>query len=177
MTVVFQRHQMMPLNSPLKTFEVFSFGPVNIQQHKPGKTIPWLKKGKSRGKKINQNLTSLWLLSLMSSEDWKGYFRPGFNLMEQQGSSFLLDPWNNHVWWNHCGHICWNLPSFRICFKRRNLSVLKGHNYFPSPSLVPGTMIRHQSIILDPPNPECFSQLLPPCACLVGQPLGTVNLH
>lgn len=94
--------------------------------------------------------------------------------MEQQGSSFLLDPWYNRVWWNHCGHICWNLPSFQICFKRLNLSVFKGHDYFSSPSLVPGMAIRHQSSILDPPRPEYCSQLLSPCACLVGQPLGTV---
>lgn len=97
--------------------------------------------------------------------------------MEQQGSSFLLDPWYNHVWWNHCGHICWNLPSFRICFKRLNLSVFKGHDYFSSPSLVPGTVTLYQSNILDPPGPECCSQLLSPCACLVGQPLPTAFIY
>lgn len=97
--------------------------------------------------------------------------------MEQQGSSFLLDPWYNHVWWNHCGHICWNLPSFRICFKRLNLSVFKGHDYFSSPSLVPGTVIRHQSSIWDPPHPECCSQLMSPCVCLAGPPLGTVSFY
>lgn len=129
MTVASERHQMVPsLN-----FWSVSFGPANIQQHKPGKTILCLKKWKSKGKKINQNLTSLWLLSSMSSKDSKGYFRPGFDLMEQQGSSFLLDPWYNHIWWNHCGHICWNLPSFQICFKRLNPSVFKGHHFFSSP--------------------------------------------
>lgn len=156
---------------------MFSFGSANIQQYKPGKTILCLKKNKRAGEKINQNLTFLWLLSLMSSKDWKGYFRPGFSLMEQQGSSFLLDPWYNHVWWNHCGHICWNLPSFRICFRRLNLSVFKGHDYFSSPSLVPGMAIRHQSSILVPPRPQCFSGLLSPCACLVGSPLGTALIY
>jgi len=58
----------MPLNSPLQTFEVFSFGAASIQQHKPGKTTPCLKKERA-GEKINQNPTSLWLLFLMSSKD------------------------------------------------------------------------------------------------------------
>lgn len=97
--------------------------------------------------------------------------------MEQQGSSFLLDPWYNHVWWNHCGHICWNLPSFQICFKRLNPSVFKGQDYFSSPSLVPGTAILHQSNIRDPPRPKCCSQLLSACACLVGQPLRAVLIY
>jgi len=54
------------LNSLLQAFEVFSFGPANIQQHKPGKTIPCLNKRKSRGKnKSKPNFPLAFILDVI----------------------------------------------------------------------------------------------------------------
>lgn len=66
MTAVSERHQMMPLNSPLETFEMFSFGLTNIQQHKPGKTIPCLKKARAGEKnKSKPNFPLAFILDVI----------------------------------------------------------------------------------------------------------------